>query len=45
VVARAIPLIDKLSEPGTYTVVAKITDLVSQQVVTPRAEFRVSQGK
>jgi GWxTD domain-containing protein len=45
VVARAIPLIDKLSEPGTYTVVAKITDLVSQQVVTPQAEFRVSPGK
>jgi GWxTD domain-containing protein len=45
VVARAIPLIDKLSEPGTYTVQAKITDLVSQQVVTPQAQFTVTANR
>jgi len=44
VVARAIPLVDRLSEPGTYTVTAKITDLVSQQVVSPTARFTVTQG-
>lgn len=41
VIARAIPLQDKLSEPGTYTVTAKITDLVSQKVVTPQALYTV----
>jgi GWxTD domain-containing protein len=41
VVARAIPLKDKLAEPGTYTVTAKITDLVSQKVVTPQAQYTV----
>jgi len=41
VVARAIPLQDKLAEPGTYTVTAKITDLVSQKVVTPQAQYTV----
>jgi hypothetical protein len=41
VVARAIPLQDKLAEPGTYTVTARITDLVSQKVVTPQAQYTV----
>ncbi len=41
VVARAIPLQGKLAEPGTYTVTAKITDLVSQKVVTPQAQYTV----
>ncbi|MFY9607262.1 MAG: GWxTD domain-containing protein [Blastocatellia bacterium] len=41
VVARAIPLQDKLAEPGSYTVTAKITDLVSQKVVTPQAQYTV----
>src|SRR5205807_10418829 len=41
VVARAIPLQDKLAEPGTYTVTARITDLVSQKVVTPQAIYTV----
>jgi GWxTD domain-containing protein len=45
VVARAIPLVDKLSEPGSYTVTAKITDLVSQQVVTPQALFTITGNK
>ena len=42
VLARSIPLQDKLAEPGTYTVTARITDLVSQKVVTPTAQFTVS---
>ncbi|MGA9772461.1 MAG: GWxTD domain-containing protein [Blastocatellia bacterium] len=42
VLARSIPLQDKLAEPGTYTITAKITDLVSQKVVTPTAQFTVS---
>lgn len=42
VLARSIPIQDKLAEPGTYTVTAKITDLVSQKVVTPTAQFTVS---
>ncbi len=42
VLARSIPLQDKLAEPGTYTVTAKITDLVSQKVVTPTAQYTVS---
>jgi GWxTD domain-containing protein len=41
VIARSIPLQDKLAEPGTYTVTAKITDLVSQKVVTPQAQYTV----
>ncbi len=41
VIARAIPLLDKLAEPGTYTVTARITDLVSQKVVTPQAQYTV----
>jgi hypothetical protein len=41
VVARAIPLQDKLAEPGTYIVTAKITDLVTQKIVTPQARFTV----
>jgi len=41
VVARAIPLQDKLGEPGTYTVTARITDLVSQKVVSPQAQYTV----
>lgn len=41
VIARAIPLVDKLGEPGTYTITARITDLVSQKVVTPQAQYTV----
>jgi hypothetical protein len=41
VVARAIPILDKLAEPGTYIVTAKITDLVTQKIVTPQARFTV----
>jgi GWxTD domain-containing protein len=41
VIARAFPLVDKLAEPGTYTVTARITDLVSQKVVTPQAQYTV----
>ncbi|MCI0489516.1 MAG: GWxTD domain-containing protein [Blastocatellia bacterium] len=41
VLARAIPLQGQLAQPGTYTVTAKITDLVSQKVVTPQDEFTV----
>jgi hypothetical protein len=41
VIARSIPLQDKLAEPGTYTVTARITDLVSQKVVTPLAQYTV----
>ena len=40
-VVRAIPLQGALAEPGTYVVTAKITDLVSQQVVTPISHFSV----
>lgn len=43
VLARSIPIQDKLAEPGTYTVMAKITDLVSQKVVTPTAQYTVSK--
>jgi len=42
VLARSIPLQEKLAEPGTYTITAKITDLVSQKVVTPTAQYTVS---
>lgn len=41
VVARAIPLQGKLAEPGSYTVTARITDLVSQKVVSPQAQYTV----
>lgn len=41
VIARGIPLVDKLAEPGIYTVTARITDLVSQKVVTPQAQYTV----
>jgi GWxTD domain-containing protein len=41
VLARSIPLQDKLAEPGNYTVTVKITDLVSQKVVTPQAQYSV----
>lgn len=41
VLARSIPIQDKLAEPGTYTVTARITDLVSQKVVTPTAQYTV----
>ena len=40
-VVRAIPLQGALAEPGTYVVTAKITDLVSQQVVTPISHYIV----
>jgi GWxTD domain-containing protein len=40
-VVRAIPLQGALAEPGTYVITAKITDLVSQQVVTPIAHYSV----
>ena len=41
VIARAIPIQGDLTQPGDYTVKVKITDLVSQKVVTPQAVFRV----
>ncbi|HXG93586.1 MAG TPA: GWxTD domain-containing protein [Blastocatellia bacterium] len=41
VVARGIPLQGKLSEPGSYTVTVKITDLVGQKVVTPQTQYQV----
>ncbi|HET9529889.1 MAG TPA: GWxTD domain-containing protein [Blastocatellia bacterium] len=40
-VARRIPVQDALAQPGTYTVAVKVTDLVSQKVVTPQTEFTV----
>lgn len=40
-VARGIPLQGPLAEPGTYTITVKITDQVSQKVVTPQAQFTV----
>ncbi len=39
--ARAIPVTGKLAEPGTYVVTVKVTDLVAQKTVTPKAEFTV----
>ncbi|MEN3335209.1 MAG: hypothetical protein V7641_4574, partial [Blastocatellia bacterium] len=42
VLARSIPIADKLSEPGTYTITVKVTDLVTQKVVTPTAQFTVT---
>jgi GWxTD domain-containing protein len=41
VIARGVPLLDKLGEPGEYTVTARITDLVSQKVLTPQAKYTV----
>lgn len=41
VVARGVPLQDKLAEAGEYTVTARITDLVSQRVLTPQAKYTV----
>lgn len=43
VLARSIPIADKLAEPGTYTVTVKVTDLVTNKVVTPTAQFTVSR--
>jgi GWxTD domain-containing protein len=40
-VARRIPVTDVLAQPGTYTVTVKITDLVSQKIVTPQTQFTV----
>ena len=42
VLARSIPIADKLAEPGTYTVTVKVTDLVTNKVVTPTSQFTVS---
>ncbi len=41
IIARSIPIADKLSESGTYTVTVKVTDLVSQRTVTPQSQFTV----
>jgi GWxTD domain-containing protein len=41
VLARSIPLQDKLAEPGTYTVTVKVTDMVSQKTVSPQSQFTV----
>jgi len=41
-VARAIPITGALAQPGTYTVKVKVTDLVSQKVITPQATFNVT---
>ncbi|HWO00621.1 MAG TPA: GWxTD domain-containing protein [Blastocatellia bacterium] len=41
VIARAIPLQDKLAEPGSYTLTVKITDLVLQKAVSPQAQYTV----
>jgi hypothetical protein len=40
-VVRAIPITGPLAEPGTYTVMAKVTDLVAQKTVAPVAQFTV----
>ncbi|MBI3654543.1 MAG: GWxTD domain-containing protein [Acidobacteria bacterium] len=40
-VMRAIPVLDKLAQPGSYTVKVKVTDLVSQKIVTPQTNFTV----
>jgi GWxTD domain-containing protein len=40
-VVRAIPIMEKLAEQGTYTVMVKVTDLVSQKTVTPTAHYTV----
>jgi GWxTD domain-containing protein len=44
-VMRAVPLQDKLAQPGSYTVKVKITDLVSQKVVTPQTPFTVVNNR
>lgn len=41
VVARGIPLTERLAEPGTYTATVRVTDLVSQKVVTPSVAYTV----
>jgi GWxTD domain-containing protein len=41
-VARQIPIKEALAQPGTYTLTVKITDLVSQKVVTPQTQFTVA---
>jgi GWxTD domain-containing protein len=43
VLARSIPIADKLADPGTYTVTVKVTDLVTNKIVTPTAQFTVSR--
>jgi GWxTD domain-containing protein len=40
-VMRSIPVQDALAQPGAYTVKIKITDLVSQKIVTPETKFTV----
>lgn len=40
-IMRSIPVADKLAQPGAYTLKVKITDLVSQKVVTPETKFTV----
>ena len=42
VLARSIPIADRLTEPGTYTITVKVTDLVTNKVVTPTAQFTVA---
>jgi GWxTD domain-containing protein len=42
VLARSIPVADKLAEPGTYQLTVKVTDLVTQKVVTPTVQFTVT---
>jgi GWxTD domain-containing protein len=41
VIARGIPIEGAIAQPGTYTVAVKVTDLVSQKVVTPQSPFTV----
>jgi GWxTD domain-containing protein len=43
VLARSIPIADKLAEPGTYTVTVKVTDLVTNKIVTPTVQFTVTR--
>jgi GWxTD domain-containing protein len=40
-VMRSIPIQDAIAQPGAYTVRVKVTDLVSQKVVTPETKFTV----
>jgi GWxTD domain-containing protein len=42
VLARSIPIADRMTEPGTYTITVKVTDLVTNKVVTPTAQFTVA---
>lgn len=44
-VMRAIPLQEKLAQPGSYTLKVKITDLVSQKVVTPQTNFSIINSR